>query len=152
MPIATNEKLLLNEVVSNVHDLFRKREDLDIYLSVTIDELYAFCDKNQLIRVLNNLINNAIQAIPETRRGKIEIALTSKDKFACIKVKDNGVGIPEEMQSKVFLPNFTTKSSGTGLGLAMCQQIIEAVNGKIYFNSLPTHGTEFVVELPLMKS
>ena len=50
--------------------------------------------KNQLIHVLNNLINNAIQAIPETRRGKIEIALTSKDKFACIKVKDNGVWNP----------------------------------------------------------
>jgi signal transduction histidine kinase len=151
MPQALNEKLVLNEIVSSVHDLFRKREDLDIQLSVPIDELYVFADKDQIIRVLNNLINNAIQAIPEHKRGLIEIRLDSNSKSAIICVQDNGTGIPEELQAKVFLPNFTSKSSGTGLGLAMCQQIIESSNGKIYFKTVPGTGTSFYLELPLMK-
>ncbi|MBK9993248.1 MAG: HAMP domain-containing histidine kinase [Saprospiraceae bacterium] len=152
MPKAENEKLLLNDIVSSVHDLFRKREDIDINLFVSIEEQYVYMDKNQIIRVLNNLINNAIQAIPEDRRGKIEISLEQKNKYTLIKIKDNGVGIPEAMQEKVFLPNFTTKNSGTGLGLAMCQQIIELSNGKLYFTSVENIGTIFFVELPLIKS
>ena len=151
MPQAENEKLVLNEILSSVHDLFRKRSDIDIHLSVPIDEMYVFADKVQVIRVLNNLINNAIQAIPESRRGRIEISLDSNSKNAVICVQDNGSGIPEEMQSKVFLPNFTSKSSGTGLGLAMCQQIIESANGRIYFHTMPGKGTKFYVELPLMR-
>ena len=55
------------------------------------------------------------------------------------------------MKEKVFLPNFTTKNSGTGLGLAMCQQIIESANGKLYFTSVQNIGTIFFVELPIIK-
>jgi len=151
MPKAENEKLLLNDIVSSVHDLFRKREDIDINLFVPIEEQYIYFDKNQIIRVLNNLINNAIQAIPEDRRGKIDISLEQKQKFTLIKIKDNGIGIPDSMKEKVFLPNFTTKNSGTGLGLAMCQQIIESANGKLYFTSVQNIGTIFFVELPIIK-
>jgi len=151
MPQAQSEKLILNEIVSSVHDLFRKREDIDIHLTVPIDEMFVFADKDQIIRVLNNLINNAIQAIPDDRRGLIYISLDSNQRNAIVCVRDNGTGIPEDLQPKVFLPNFTSKSSGTGLGLAMCQQIIEAANGKIYFKTIPGKGTSFFVELPLMK-
>jgi signal transduction histidine kinase len=142
---------MLNDIVSSVHDLFRKREDIDINLFVPIEEQYIYFDKNQIIRVLNNLINNAIQAIPEDRRGKIDISLEQKQKFTLIKIKDNGIGIPDSMKEKVFLPNFTTKNSGTGLGLAMCQQIIESANGKLYFTSVQNIGTIFFVELPIIK-
>lgn len=152
MPKAENEKILINDLISLVHDLFRKRDDIDIYLVVPIDEFYVYCDKNQIIRVLNNIINNAIQAIPEHRRGKIDIELKRKNMFAQICIKDNGIGISSEMKDKVFLPNFTTKNSGTGLGLAMCQQIIESQNGKIYFESNIQMGTQFFIEIPLMRS
>ncbi|MBK9272196.1 MAG: HAMP domain-containing histidine kinase [Saprospiraceae bacterium] len=152
MPQGVHEKILLNELISHVHDLYRKRDDLDIFLTVPIDECYVFCDKNQLMRVLNNLINNAIQSIPEHRRGKIEIVLLCDPPSALIKIKDNGIGIPIDMKDKVFLPNFTTKSSGTGLGLAMCRQIVESVNGAIYFETQETVGTEFFVSLPIMKN
>ena len=74
-----------------------------------------------------------------------------KQKFTLIKIKDNGIGIPDSMKEKVFLPNFTTKNSGTGLGLAMCQQIIESANGKLYFTSVQNIGTIFFVELPIIK-
>ncbi len=151
MPTAENERVLINDLISTVHDLFRKRDDIDILLTIPIDELFVFCDKNQLIRVLNNLINNAIQAIPDNTRGNIKIQLNRKGNKAIISVQDNGIGIPENMKSKIFLPNFTTKTSGTGLGLAMCQQIIESVNGHISFDSDEGVGTIFFVNLPLMK-
>ena len=66
-----------------------------------------------------------------------------------ISIKDNGEGIPEGMQSKIFMPNFTTKSSGTGLGLAMCKGIVEQVKGRIWFETTRGAGTTFHVELPL---
>ncbi|MEP7195775.1 MAG: HAMP domain-containing sensor histidine kinase [Saprospiraceae bacterium] len=151
MPKAQNERVLINDLISSVHDLFRKRDDIDILLTIPIDELFVFCDRTQLVRVLNNLINNSIQAIPDGRRGKININLSQKANRAIISIQDNGIGIPAEMHDKIFLPNFTTKTSGTGLGLAMCQQIIESLNGFISFDSEIDIGTSFFVHLQLMK-
>ena len=150
MPTPENEKIVLNEIVASAHDLFRKREDMDINLYVPIDEIYVFADKNHLCRVLNNLVKNAIQAIPKTRRGEINIKLYKEKDKAIILVSDNGVGIPANMKDKVFYPNFTTKSSGTGLGLAISANIIESFNGEIYFETKINEGTDFYVELPLM--
>ncbi|MFN8330099.1 MAG: ATP-binding protein [Saprospiraceae bacterium] len=103
MPKAENERILINDLISSVHDLFRKRDDIDILLKIPIDELYVFCDRTQMIRVLNNLINNAIQAIPDDRRGMIDIKLIRKTNKALISIQDNGIGIPDEMKEKIFL-------------------------------------------------
>ncbi len=151
MPQAENEKVLLNDVVASVHDLFRKREDMDIHLSVPIQDIYVFADRNQLVRVLNNVVKNAIQAVPDDRRGRIDIALKKQEDKALISIADNGVGIPPEMKDKVFSPNFTTKSSGTGLGLAICANIVETFNGKIHFETKEGKGSTFYIEIPLMK-
>lgn len=151
MPQANNEKIILNEIVEAVHDLFRKREDMDIKLIEPINDIYIYADRNHLVRILNNLLKNSIQAIPDDRRGMIEISLISKDGNALVAVKDNGKGIPDHMKDKVFTPNFTTKSSGTGLGLAISANMIESFNGKIYFDSIPTVGTTFYIEVPLMR-
>ena len=67
-----------------------------------------------------------------------------------VKVKDNGNGIPEEMQAKIFTPNFTTKTSGTGLGLAMSKGIVEQARGRIWFETKAGEGTTFFVELPVV--
>ena len=64
---------------------------------------------------------------------------------------DNGGGIPEELRSKIFTPNFTTKTSGTGLGLAMCKGIVEESKGNIWFQT-SMEGTTFFVELPLVEA
>lgn len=150
MPQAENIKFLLNDLVISVHSLFaNERQDMDISLFVPDRMFYVFADKNHLTRVLNNLIKNAIQAIPDSREGKIELKLTQKDDRVLIRVSDNGVGISEEMKEKVFVPNFTTKNSGTGLGLAISKNIIEAFNGKIWFETEVGLGTDFFVELPL---
>jgi signal transduction histidine kinase len=151
MPQASNEKIILNEIVETIHDLFRKRDDMDINMIEPIDDLYVFADKNHLVRILNNLLKNAIQAIPENRRGKIEIELKRHENDALIRISDNGSGIPDHMKDKVFTPNFTTKSSGTGLGLAISANMIESFNGRIYFETKVGQGTDFYVSIPLMR-
>lgn len=151
MPQASNEKISLNEIVETIHDLFRKRDDMDINMIEPIDDLYIFADKNHLVRILNNLLKNAIQAIPDDRRGKVEIELKRQENEAIIRISDNGTGIPDQMKDKVFTPNFTTKSSGTGLGLAISANMIESFNGRIYFETQVGKGTDFYVSIPLMR-
>jgi len=152
MPEPENKEVSLNEVVASIHDLFRERKDMEIRIFVPIDDLRVFADKDHLLRVMSNLIKNAIQAIPEERRGKIVIKLYKEEDKAVILVADNGKGIKDELKEKVFKPNFTSKSSGTGLGLAICANIIEGFNGKIYFETEVNKGTDFYVVIPLMRT
>ena len=151
MPQASNDKIILNEVITSVHDLFRKREDMDIQCFVPIDNLYVFADKDHLIRIFNNIIKNAIQAIPLNRKGRIVIRLNKDHHNAIVSITDNGIGIPDDQKSKVFRPNFTTKSSGTGLGLAMCNKMIHSMNGNISFETEVEKGSVFFVSIPLMR-
>ncbi len=148
MPTAMNEVFVINDIVASVHDLFRKREDMDIQLQVPINDLFVFADKSQVIRVLNNIVKNAIQSIPNTRRGLIEIKLVYTSEQVIISIQDNGSGIDDQMKDKVFYPNFTTKSSGMGLGLAISSDIIQSFDGKIYFETEVEIGTTFFIELP----
>jgi nitrogen fixation/metabolism regulation signal transduction histidine kinase len=152
MPKPQYERIILNDLVTSVHDLFKKRDDMDFNLYVPIDEIYVNADKSHLLRVLNNLIKNAIQAIPGSRRGVIDIRLEIKGDRTIIQVCDNGKGISREMREKVFYPNFTTKTSGTGLGLAISKNIVESFGGRIYFETEEGVGTKFYFELPLLKN
>ena len=151
MPKVTNEKIIINEIVEAIHDLFRKREDMDIQMTEPIDDLFVFADRNHLVRILNNIVKNAIQAIPTDKKGIIKMSLIKIGDTAIVSVKDNGSGIPDHMKDKVFTPNFTTKSSGTGLGLAISANMIDSFNGRIYFETEVGIGTEFFVEIPLMR-
>ena len=108
-------------------------------------------DREQMLRVFNNLIKNAIQATEKCDTGKIELECSlTNDKYVLIKIIDNGIGIAEENFEKIFVPNFTTKSAGTGLGLAMVKNIIESFGGKVYFESQINKGSTFFIELPLL--
>jgi len=151
LPKVSNQRVLLNDVITSVHDLFRKREDMDIQCRVPIDDCFVFADKDHLIRIFNNIIKNAIQAIPRDRKGQILVQLARKDHMAFVSIQDNGEGITEDRVKKVFQPNFTTKRSGTGLGLAMCSKMIESMDGRIYFETEVNEGTTFYVEIPLLR-
>jgi two-component system nitrogen regulation sensor histidine kinase NtrY len=152
MPRADNQKLVVNDLVKSVFDFFNEGSELiDLSLELPENQIFVFADKNHLIQVLNNLIKNATQAIPDHRRGNIIVSLHQRDQTAIIKVKDNGTGIAEDKWNKVFVPNFTTKNSGTGLGLAISKNIIESVDGKIHFESIVDVGTDFFVELPIVE-
>ena len=106
-------------------------------------------DKTQMNRLFTNLIQNAIEACNGKEKCIIEVNEVQLDGVVQISVKDNGEGIPKEMQSKIFIPNFTTKSSGTGLGLAMCKGIAEQAGGRIWFETKTGEGSTFYVELPV---
>jgi signal transduction histidine kinase len=112
------------------------------------DPRYVYADEKQLSRVFINLFTNAIQAINAGTKGRISIELTTRPSNHEIIIHDNGIGMSEEQQHKIFSPNFTTKSSGMGLGLAMVKNIIETVGGNITFSSKPGNGTTFIIELP----
>ena len=147
LPQTSNTKIELNSVVQVVHNLFRKREDMNITLSEPIHSVMVFADKNQLIRILNNLVKNAIEAIPQNKKGMIQLKLYTKGDKALIEVSDNGVGVPDNMKDKIFQPKFTTKDSGSGLGLAIASNMLESMNGRLYFDSIEGHGTNFYIEL-----
>ncbi len=100
--------------------------------------------------MFTNLLQNAIEA--STGGGIINITINEEIEVnkLMISLKDEGVGIPAEKHDKIFTPNFTTKSSGTGLGLAMCKGIVEKANGRIWFETTEGSGTTFYVLLPLV--
>ena len=113
-------------------------------------EKIVLADAEQLGRVLTNLVQNAIQAIPDDREPQIEIETRLGDQEVFVLVRDNGSGISETEQEKIFEPNFTTKSSGMGLGLAIVKGIVNGFNGDIDFVSTPESGTTFTVRIPAL--
>jgi two-component system, NtrC family, nitrogen regulation sensor histidine kinase NtrY len=145
--------MVINDVVNNVYELFSEMQNIDFQMNMSKERFHILGDKNHLMRVFNNLIINATQAIPSDRRGLIRVAVyrgeNEKSNMVIIRMSDNGDGIPEEVMEKVFEPNFTTKTSGSGLGLAICKRIIDVHDGQIYFNSRPGLGTEFFIEFPI---
>jgi len=149
MPAQQNETLNVVYIVKMALEIFNENY---IQFSALEDEIVAKLDRTQLIRVITNLVKNAIQAIPEEQENKmVFVTVFRQDNEVKIAVKDNGKGISEENQDRVFEPKFTTKSSGMGLGLAIIKNIIENYHGRITFETEPNVGTEFLVSFPINK-
>ncbi|MFN0014632.1 MAG: ATP-binding protein [Saprospiraceae bacterium] len=149
LDIQQKQDIVLNDVVESVYDLFSEQRDVRLEMAVPTERYHISGDKNHLIRVFNNLVINAMQAIPSDRTGLIKVALFRENNHAVVRINDNGGGIPPEIQKRVFEPNFTTKTSGSGLGLAICKKIVEALDGNIRFETSENEGTDFFVELPI---
>lgn len=149
MPKVKEEMVNMILLIENCISFFNESTPVKINFEANVEELWTYADKDLMLRVFNNLIKNALQAIPENSDGNISIKFNKEEEFMFIAVEDNGCGIPEETKSKIFVPNFTTKSTGTGLGLAMVKQIIESHGGKIGFESFEGEGTTFTVTLPI---
>ena len=105
-------------------------------------------DREQCLRIFTNLLKNAQQSIASDCKGKIEINAYHHNSNIIIKVKDNGVGITDEIKPKLFTPNFTTKTTGTGLGLAMVKNSVTSFNGTISFDTEINKGTTFTLVFP----
>ena len=142
MPKLNLEKVNLTDVIQSTIELF-KNEQIHISFSSQVNSPVILADKNQCLRVFNNIIKNAVQAIPENKNGQIQIEVVDENETVRVSIKDNGSGIPEAMKEKIFVPNFTTKSTGTGLGLAMVKNIINSFGGQIWFESSENTGTIF---------
>lgn len=151
IPYANSEVLLLNEVLRSVILLHNGYDQVNVIYDDPATDLYVYADKTQLNRLFTNLVQNAMQAIPPGNTGRVDIATTQDDDYVTIMIKDNGGGIPENVKKFIFTPNFTTKSSGTGLGLAMSKNIVEQMQGDIWFESEENEGATFYVKFKLLK-
>ena len=149
MPKLQMKQVDIKDIINSTIDLYRDVESIQFKLKTEFEHAFIEGDKDQLIRVFNNLVNNAIQAISDDKNGEIHIQLSKKESFYLVAVKDNGSGMTDEVKEKVFQPNFTTKSTGAGLGLAMVKQIVDSHQGKISFVSSHREGTTFFIEFPI---
>lgn len=146
MPKTKIEQVDVKQKLLNAVSLF-KNEKIKIQIIDNSDkEIFINFDNEQILRVFNNVINNAIQAVDGKENGELIIYINDQVKNVLIEFRDNGVGISEEIKDKIFTPNFTTKTSGMGLGLAMVKNLIDNAGGKIWFETKINVGTSFYLE------
>ena len=145
-----NEIFDLNESLRMTIQLHSMEENVVLEWTPVKESVLVNADKTHINRLFTNLIQNATQAVPGNIKAHIEINEIIQEGAILITIKDNGNGIPAGMRSKIFTPNFTTKTSGTGLGLAMCKGIVEQSKGDIWFKTKEGEGTIFFVKLPMV--
>ena len=149
------------DIVSVVENLtlstvpYAEYKDITLIFDTNIEELYCLFDKDNIERVILNLLSNALKFTPAN--GSIFVTLTYNHKYLSISVRDTGVGIPKEKQKFIF-DRFSqldtdkySKGQGSGIGLALIKSVIELHNGHIEVNSSPGVGSEFIVVLPIYK-
>ena len=148
MPAQQNETLNVVNVVELTMDLFNEEY---VHFKAEEETIISKIDRTQLIRIITNLVKNAIQAIPESQEKKaVGVNIKKESGHVIITVADNGNGIAPEDFNRIFEPKFTTKTSGMGLGLSIIKNIIENYNGTITFESKEGKGTTFTVSLPII--
>ena len=149
MPKSNMSEINIKDILTSVIELHNESPRAEFILNIDEGQSYDIKgDKDQVSRVFNNLFKNAIQSIPEERDGKINVELIKKGFQIIVSIQDNGKGIPDEEYDKIFVPNFTTKSTGMGLGLAMVKKIVEQHGAKVWFNSELNRGTTFFLSFP----
>ena len=144
MPTGQSERINVKEVVGRALELYA---DAPISFKAAVDA-YAYFDATQLVRIVNNLINNALQACEEVEQPQIRVTITKDKKSILLAVVDNGKGIPKNLQDRIFEPTFTTKTSGMGLGLSMVKSIVETYDGSVNFDSSAVASTRFELRIP----
>ncbi|WP_233164605.1 ATP-binding protein [Pedobacter sp. ASV28] len=150
MPDTKLEKLELVPIVKQAIEVFSSSDNVEILiLNRSSKNIVVMGDKDQLMRSFNNLLKNAIEASDGKDRCVIKIHIANDERQAFVEVEDNGKGIDPSLHNSIFRANFTTKSSGTGLGLAFVKQAIENAGGKVEFTSVINNGTIFYLTFPL---
>ncbi len=144
MPKPNLTEVDLKSVLFNTVELYKDNDLIKMDARVIGNGAFVVsADKDHTVRILNNLITNAIQAMPVGSKGKVDISLRNYRNYSIIRVCDNGPGIPEDSKARIFVPNFTTKSTGTGLGLAMVKNMMEQCGGSVWFWSREGKGASF---------
>jgi signal transduction histidine kinase len=148
---ARKESLDLIESLQSIKMLYDSNEKIFMQWKLLNDPIELFADKTHINRLFTNLIQNALQSVKNGTMPQVQVSTMLQGQTVLVKITDNGDGIPENIQEKIFTPNFTTKTSGTGLGLAMCKRITEQMNGQIWFETAEGEGTSFFVRLPIVE-
>jgi len=120
-------------------------KNVDVSFKVERKARKLVVDADILKRILTNLVNNAVQAMPEG--GKLSVHVYGKGESTILEISDTGKGITEDVKPKLFTPLFTTKSKGQGFGLAVVKRMTEALGGTVTFESKVGEGTKFIVSL-----
>ncbi len=151
MPEIILQNVELKGVILQSIDLHQQAEHTTITFEDKCErEVFVKAGKDQLLRCFNNIIKNAVEARNQDIPSRIEIVMYCKEVNVLVEIHDNGSGIPEALGQSIFTPNFTTKSSGTGLGLAFVKQSIENIDGVVSFNTIPGQGTTFFIRIPMV--
>ena len=150
--INLNEITNIDQCLRSTINIYENQDNIKInYSNPFANTIQVIGDKQQYIRIFNNLIKNSVQALHNKEDGLIEIFVEKEDDHCKISIKDNGSGIKTENIDKVFSTEFTTKTDGSGLGLSIVKSIIEMIGGEIDFISQENKGTTFKVYLPIWK-
>lgn len=145
----------LNEIATAVSRLVRKDallRGIELRLILSANTPKVLGDEVPLQQVILNLINNGMDAmrdLPQDERVLTVTTYVGEDNCGIILVEDNGPGIADKDKMKLFMPFFTTKSEGLGMGLSICRSILDSLGGHITFDNRPQRGSVFIVELPL---
>ena len=152
MPLPHNEPMNFKEVLLKVLELFKtdQRMELKFQDDSYTEQIPILGDDKLFGRVISNLIINGMQAVESGIKPQIRIWLWLSDQAVFLEIADNGKGIPKELRDKIFVPNFSTKSQGSGLGLSIAKSGVEAVGGKIWFETEVGKGSTFFLTFPLL--
>lgn len=145
-PKTNLQRINLFEIIKTSELTFENHKNISIINHISKNEILVQGDKDQALRVFNNILKNAVQALDEKTEPKIEIEMKESEDSVIISIKDNGIGINDNLKQKLFTPNFTTKNTGSGLGLAMVKNIMQGFDGKVWFDSEINNGTIFYLE------
>lgn len=149
LPVNNPQPLDLAELVGNLVNLYDNEENTTFSYIVDPETDFTFNgDKTNLNSAIGNIIKNATQAIGSKPDGRIEVKLQATGASFVVSVRDNGKGIKEEDKKMIFLPNFTTKTGGSGVGLSLAYNVVLSAGGSLSFDSKEGEGTVFVMELP----
>jgi signal transduction histidine kinase len=144
------EEVNLKRIIEDIMEKNGLPDNVKVTVRVEAAAEKIIVDSIFISRIVVNLVNNAVQAMP--KGGKLTIHAYKEANAVLITVKDTGVGIPEKVKDKLFAPMFTTKSKGQGFGLAVIKRMTEALGGKVTFESQENKGTTFTVRLPSPKN
>ena len=146
------KSLLITPIAKEVAHLYIDQAEVHFEIAEEVKGLEVLADRDLVLRVFNNLIKNSVQAYENEEEAKIWIRIYRSEKgedMLCVEVKDEGKGISEDQAAHIFEPSFTTKSSGTGMGLAIVKRSMEQMGGKVEMRSKVGEGSSFTLYFPI---
>jgi nitrogen-specific signal transduction histidine kinase len=149
--LENRKEINVSQLIESVKDLLEPQavnKNISIQTEFESGDITIYCDEMKIKQVLINIIKNAIEAMES---GPISITVKKSDHLVMVSVTDEGAGFSDDVAIQLGQPFFTTKENGTGLGLLICQKIIEDHKGKIFVESMAEKGTTFTIQLPYSK-
>jgi two-component system, NtrC family, nitrogen regulation sensor histidine kinase NtrY len=144
------KRVYVRDLFENLHHLMQptlEQKNIELEIVLKDPDLMLEADTNLVEQVLINLVVNAMEAVKDREEPRIILsAYYASNRKTVIKVADNGIGMPEELLDKIFIPFFSTKKSGSGIGLSLCKQIMMLHKGNIHVQSIEGQGTAFMMQ------